>query len=455
MAAESPASWQNRLQDILGNTGVCFEPDERYNSVWSELSPTALALPETREQVCELVRLVRAEDLKIAPFGRGTKLRLGGAGPPIDLAISLERLNRVCDYPASDLTVSVEPGLLIRDLETTLEAKGQMLPLDVPFADLATVGGTIAANLNGSRRLAYGSWRDIVLGVQFVTAEGKLAKGGGKVVKNVAGYDIPKLFIGSLGTLGVMTEITFKVFPVAPASVTVAMHFASAATASRAALRILNSPLTPQALDIVEAPASSFAGGAFENAPFVLVAGAAGPEEVLARYVRELPALVRAEGLVRFEILRGSEQRATWNAIQETTPAFLSKHPDGIVVKASFPLMEMGSYVERASAAAAEQGLAHSSLTRAGSGIVYCYLRPEAQQDRASFESSLVKASDTLLCAAETAGGRAIVEWCPSALKSKMNLWGTLGDDFAWMRRLKSALDPQSIFSPGRYYGGI
>jgi len=455
MTKISSETWKQKLEGILGTGNLSFQPDGRHEGLWASLSPKAVAIPENREQVCELIRLASSERLRVLSFGSGTKLRLGGIPQPVDLAISLERLNKICDYPASDLTISAEAGVPIRAMSATLTAKGQMLPLDVPFAERATIGGTIAVNINGPRRLAYGSWRDIVLGVQFVTAEGKLAKGGGKVVKNVAGYDIPKLMIGSFGTLAVILEITFKVFPIPPASLTIALQFPSAELAAQAALRIVHSALLPQALDLADSRAGALVNHPeLSSAPCTLLAGVAGPEPVLERFERELPALVRPQSLERFKLYRGEDESKLWNAIQEMPAAFLKAHPGGMVVKASIPLSKTGGFIQKGRAICDEQGLAHATLARAGSGIVYLHLWPESvEQDIVN--RPLVTASDRLIREAEMLGGRAIVEWCPSELKSNVNLWGTLGDDFTSMRQLKAALDSQKILNPGRFYGGI
>ena len=388
---------------------------------------------------------------------------MGGGGAPVDLTLSLERLNRVCDYPSSDLTITVEAGLPARELAETLAAKGQMLPLDVPFADHASIGGTIAANMNGPRQLAYGTWRDIVLGMQFVTAEGTLVKGGGRVVKNVAGYDIPKLLIGSMGTLGVMVEITLKVFPVPPATMTLAMQFGSARDVALAASQILHSPLLPQALDLVDAKGGAGAGvtalaPALLEAPFTLLAGIAGPELVLARFERELPELAHraagSGGLQRYICLRGEQESSLWNAIGQLTPSFLSAYTNGVVVKAALPLDRLGDYLTQAPHLCEASGVSIAMLARAGSGIVYSHLYPKAAGASASSEK-ICQASEKLVREAESVGGRAVVEWSPSELKSRINLWGTAGDDLQWMRKLKAALDPQGILNPDRFYAGI
>ena len=451
-------SWTKKLEEIVGPANVSYQPDWFRERAWDGPVPQATAFPATREQVCEVLRLADADRLKVILAGQGTKQRMGGACQGIDLVLSLARLNRIIDYPASDLTISVEAGLPIRELAATLAAHGQMLPLDIPFSDQATVGGAIATNSTGPRRFAYGSWRDIVLGVHFVTAEGKLAKGGGKVVKNVAGYDLPKLLIGSCGTLAVIVEVALKVFPIPPGTATFVLGFATADQAFQASRRILNSPLIPQALDFVDSAAGELAKETSALAsPCNLLVGVAGQDVVVERFQRELPSVVRAHGahgLANVLALRDEQESSLWRAIQELTPTFLNAHPNGVVVKASLPLNRMGHFIARAQEVASGYSLSIANLARAGSGIVYCHLWSGADT-RSAGPEPVVKASEFLLAEAERLGGRAIIEWCPTELKSKINLWGTLGDDFPWMRQVKAALDPLGILNPGRFYGGI
>lgn len=422
--------------------------------------------PASRDQVCEILRAASAKRQTLLPVGHGTKLAMGGWERSVDAALSLERMNRILDYPASDLTVTVEAGLPIPHLAEALAEKRQCLPLDIPFADSATVGGAIAANSSGPLRLAYGTWRDFVLGMQFVTADGKLAKGGGKVVKNVAGYDIPKLLIGSQGTLGVIVEVTLKVFPRPAATATLAFGFGSAEQAAQAARAILGSQMLPQALDLLDSAAAGMAGlAALCDVPFTLLAAAAGSEAVLARFERDLPALAGSFRPVSVATYRGPQEAFLWNGIREMTPLFLTEHTSGVVIKASLPFTPLGGFIAQVRRTAEQQGLSAAISSRAGSGIVYAYLwAPRTIEtglpavDAPVGESAIVPfaaAIEVLLGAAEQGGGRAIVEWCPAAWKGKLNLWGTLGDDFAWMRKIKAALDPQGILSPGRFYGGI
>jgi len=393
----------------------------------------------------------------VAPAGNFTKQRMGGTPLDIDLVISLRGLNRVTDYQTADLTVTVEAGLRLDALAAALGARGQMLPLDAPFtAAGATIGGLMATNSSGPRRLGYGSARDMAIGVHFVTSDGMLVKSGGKVVKNVAGYDMIKLLVGSFGTLGIITGATFKVFPDARSSATFVLGFSTVQQALQARNRILNSALIPQALDFVDAGAADWLQeDALSASPFSLVAGVAGPEPMVERVRRDLPLLVHAAGVKTVSCLTGESEQNLWSAIRELTPTVLARWPGAAIVKASVPLSQVGNLIERALQIASKNRLALATLARAGAGIVYCYFRPESDQDSASWIEHICKACESLLGEAGRLGGSAVIEWCPSEVKKKISLWEPLGDDFPMMRRLKAQLDPAGILNPGRLYGRI
>ena len=445
-------SWVKRLAEIVGDEYLAVDT-ARLDSRWPGAPPKAFARPANREQVCELLRLAHGERLKVAAAGSLTKQRLGGVPRAIDFIVSLERMNRIADYQPADLTVTVEAGVRMADLTATLRNERQMLPLDPPFGAQATVGGVIATNGSGPRRLAYGSVRDMVLGIHFVTGDGTGAKSGGKVVKNVAGYDVAKLLIGSLGSLAIVTDVTFKTFPILPASRTLVCGFESAGQALGAAQRILHSPFAPQALDLLDREAWELLPMRFRpSSPFVLAIGTAGPEPVVERMGREIPALLQSDGPAEVVRLAGPEESDVWGAIQELTPSFLGTRGNGVVIKSSVVITRIEEVVAAAQRTASKNGLASATLARAGTGVVYSYLCPRTEP---AAEGALASASESIIRQTEQLGGRAIVEWAPANVQEKTNIWGTLRDDFAIMQRLKAQFDPQGILNPGRFYGGI
>ncbi len=279
--------------------------------------------------------------------GNFTKDRIGGPLSRADQTISTVRLRRLLKYEPRDLTISVEAGMPWAELERTLAEQGQMLPLDPAFGmgdSGATVGGVIAANQSGPLRRQYGTARDMVIGMTFVTLEGQEIRTGGNVVKNVAGLDMGKLMIGSYGTLAAITSVNFKVFPIPPASRTFVMEFSTAAEAFAERDRILRGQMPPAAIDLVNWPSH-----------FHLLIRAMGTPAVVERFTREF-ANARA--------FDGAEEAELWREVRSFTPKFLDANPGGIVLAMPCSLSEMRSVVE---------DLHVPFLARAGSGVVYAH----------------------------------------------------------------------------------
>jgi glycolate oxidase FAD binding subunit len=280
--------------------------------------------------------------------GAFTKDRLGGTlfRDPAAV-ITTARLNRILQYEPRDLTISVEAGLPWRDLQEELRKHNQMIPLDPPWHDAATVGGVLAANQSGPRRRYYGTARDCVIGMTFATLEGQLLRTGGIVVKNVAGLDLAKLLIGSWGTLAAIAVANFKVFPIPPATRTFVFSFPDLAAAIAARDRIVRSVLQPAAMDLLNPAAAERIG----RAGWILALQAGGNRAVLDRYRRELPAAAVVEDDAPF-----------WRSIREFTPDFFAAHPRASQHKRSTTLSEQP---------AAIAALPGPVVARAASGVSY------------------------------------------------------------------------------------
>src|SRR5262249_54058090 len=177
------------------------------------LGPMPVSLPESLMEVSALVREISSKDQAIYALGGRTMLDYGLPPTRAGIAIDLTELNQVIDYPARDMTVTVQAGITIAKLQELLATENQRLPIDVPLAEQATLGGAIATNISGPRRYGFGTFRDYVIGISVVNDEGQQVKAGGRVVKNVAGYDLCKLHVGALGTLGIITQVTLKLRP--------------------------------------------------------------------------------------------------------------------------------------------------------------------------------------------------------------------------------------------------
>jgi glycolate oxidase FAD binding subunit len=298
-----------------------------------------------------------------------------------------------------------------------------MVPLDPPFAASATVGGVIAANCSGPRRRLYGTARDLVIGMQFATLEGKLVQSGGMVVKNVAGLDMGKLMIGSFGTLAAVTVVNFKLTPLPEVERSFLLPFQTLGEAIAARNGILSGPLQPAAIDLLN-PA---AGASVGKQAWLLAIRAGGNAEAVDRYEREFAPL--ADGVA----LENAQHEALWAHIREFTPRFLAAHPDGAVVRASCTLKEVEAEVA---------SFGGPALARAGSGVCYGYF------------ANVAKAAEWIRLSAGRPA-KAVVEFSPDDAKHQLELWPSPGADFEMMRQVKNMFDLANLLNRGRLYGRI
>ncbi len=377
--------------------------------------------PQTPQELAAALGEAAAAGRTIALGGRFTKLAMGGPLAEADATLSTAGLTRVRAYEPRDLTVSVEAGLSYVALSELLARDRLMLPLDPPFASQATLGGIVAAATCGPRRRLYGAPRDVVIGMEFATLEGKLIQSGGMVVKNVAGLDLGKLMIGSFGTLAAIAVVNFKLFPIPPCARTFVLRFERLEDAVRARDGILRSVLTPAAVDLLNPRAAAQVG----RDGWLLGVQAVGNAAVIERYGRELPDA---------EPLEGDAEAAFWRGIREFTPEFLEANPAGAVVRVSATLSQVPPVMGSLDA---------SAVARAGTGVCYGYFA-EARAAQVWIEESC-----------RPAGRKAVVEFAPPNLKRGLTLWPDPGPDLEVMRRVKRMFDPGNLLNPGRLYGRI
>ncbi len=356
--------------------------------------------------------------------GSGTKDYVGEM-LPTDAVLDTTALAGVVAHVPGDLTVTVAAGTRFAELRLALARAGQFLPLDPPHADAATIGGIIAANSTGFWRSRYGGVRDLLIGTTAVLGDGTIAHSGGRVVKNAAGYDLNKLFVGSLGTLGVLVECTFKVLPVPPVSAGAHAQFARSTDAFAAADAVVRTSARPAALAISGGP-----GGAWE-----LLLQADGDAAPVERTFDLLSQSARAQGT--------SAQRHDGVHAVLATLNEISGRADGMVVRAALPLAAQPAF---ATTAARLEGFAQL-VADAASGIVRVVVRGD---DRLTLE-----AADALFAAARVCGGSARVERRPDSLRGRLRAWGDAEPAGLFlMRRLKEAFDPRGILEPGRSAAG-
>lgn len=377
--------------------------------------------PQTAAELAEAMGTVGARLETVNLAGGCTKRMMAGAVESSDVSITTAGLDRLLAYDPRDLTISVEAGMRWCELTRLLAASRQIVPLDPPFADGATVGGVVAANCSGPRRRLYGTARDCVIGMRFATLDGRLVESGGMVVKNVAGLDMAKLLVGSFGTLAAIASVNFKAAPLPERERSFLLAFGSLEDAMAARGALLQSVLQPAAVDALNPAAAARVG----REGWVLAVQAGGNAAALQRWEREIAALGAAEAL------EGPREAALWRAIREFVPAHVAAVPEGAVARVSSTIAEVAGVMALAPGAA---------LARAGSGVTY-----------ACFDDCAAAAA----WAAEARGHgfQAVVEFACEDRKRTLDLWPSPGGDFDLMMRVKRLFDPRGILNRGRMYG--
>ena len=424
------------------------------------LTPAAVVEPTDAKELVEIVRWARPHRAALIPATSGCYLPIGNPPAAADVAVSLARLNRVLHYDPGDLTLTVEAGAPLAAVEATLREQKQFLPAMTAYFERAAVGGLVAVNASSPLRFAYGTWRDFIVGMKFVSGEGKLVKTGGRVVKNVAGYDLSKLLIGSLGTLGIITEINFKCFPLPAQTGTFIAGFQELDAALKLRDLIVHSVLQPTVIELLDSAAARLVTSALPaaeaaglNNEWMLLVAASGVDTVIARYQQELERRARAAGAASFVAHTGEHPDTLWAGVRELIATAREKNPAATIVKTTLPLTGIGPFLAKARQVAARYELPCAASAHAGSGIAYIYLLPPAEMADAA--RRMAQAATEMVHAGNNLGGRTTVPWCPTEVKRDVNPWGPIRDDFPLMQKLKAQFDPDRILNPGRFVGGL
>jgi glycolate oxidase FAD binding subunit len=376
------------------------------------LSTSPYASPSSTEEAADLLR--DAGERRVVIRGAGTKQDWGGTLREPDLVLDTRGLTGIVEHAAGDLIVVVRAGTPMAELRAHLAAKGQQLALDEQFGG-ATVGGTIAANVSGPRRMLYGTARDLVIGLTVVLADGTVAHSGGKVVKNVAGYDLGKLFTGSYGTLGLITQLTFRLHPVPPSSAFISRRVPDI---GRALAEIRRTQVVPSAVEIDSATGE------------------------VAVLVEGTPAGVAARSAALTEIL--GDEPGTPGGERGTPggrPDWWGRYPwepGGTGIKVTAALSRIPDLLTT--------GIALRGS--AGTGVLYAGSSPDTPPEE------VAAVLDRLRVAARDAGGHAVVLTAPPPVRERVDLWGPV-DGLALMWRVKQQFDPGGVLAAGRFVGGI
>ena len=433
------------LVQIVGETGLL--PDDQLNRYAIDgIDPQVVVLPTSTHEIQEVLGYATDSGLSVMPAGSGTKLGVGNPPKQVDLVLSTSRLDQVLEYEPADLTVTVEAGIRLAVLQAKLAEHGQYFPLDPPYADRCTIGGITATNASGPSRLRFGSARDLVLGMRVVQSSGTVVKSGGKVVKNVAGYDLNKLYLGSFGTLGVITEISLKLQPLPEIERTISLTFADIGEAVNAASEISGSQLLPTFLNL-------FVNGAplTDRPEPCLLIGLDGHPETVEWQIDSVKTIAQQNGAIGVGVYEGQRQQE----LQEAMCAF----PEGsstastVISRANLRMTDAGDFVNTTLRVNESAPWRVRTMGLMGNGVVYVIFSdfPDDEVLGQRMAATVASLRDT----AANVGGNLIVESAPTALKRQIDVWGPVGRSFELMKAIKTKLDPIGLLNVGRFVGGI
>ena len=472
-----------RLAGIVGHEHIKTDPEAVNDYVVDKMEPKAVLFPKNTQQVSQVVEIANSENLSIVVRGSGSKMAMGNPPKRLDLVVCTSRMNKMIDVDTANLTITVEAGVKFRDIQARLATEedrcylpledlsteadeeicsdrshsGSFLPIDPSYADVATIGGVIATNSSGPRRLLYNLPRDVILGVKLVTPTGAIAGAGGKTVKNVSGYDTSKLVVGSMGSLGILCEMTFKLLPLPEEMETMLISFDSFGDASELADSIFNSRLIPAAIEVMNGTTYTRlkVGDApgFEPGQYVVAVGIEAFHEAVKRMVTEISKMAGTLGARSQASFEGHAHQRFWLAVSDLDPTLAGNFPGLVQAKLNYPILEWRAIFEFADRILSENKIEHTILAHAGSGVCLISLLLD-QSDRASMDQVVEVMGQLLDRSCETSGNLVITR-VPTDIKRNLKIWGEQGPDFIIMKRLKEELDPLGIMSPGRFVGGL
>jgi glycolate oxidase FAD binding subunit len=394
--------------------------------------------PTSVEDACRTVREQVALGHAVYPQGGRTALGYGGVPRRPGVAINTTGISRLIDYPFADMTITVEAGMTLSALRATLAEKHQRVLVDAPDPETATVGGIYATNTSGPRRFAAGRPRDQIIGVSFVTSEAVVVKGGGRVVKNVAGYDFPKLLTGSMGTLGIITQMTLKVRPIPEASALIWVPFWNPKSLADTLDQLNKSGTRPVAVEFLNGSGARTVGHGL-GLPTGSGILAIGYEDNASSVRWQIDRLKSELGRNDIAILEGVDARPLWEALTD----FQAVKSGPVSFAANLRPSSVASFVE------ALDPQRWSAQAQAGNGIVRAHAQGEWTLDGMTQQIKKFQALAT------RDGGNLILARCPTPWKESLQVWGEPRPDWAIAERVKAALDPHAAMNPGRFVGRI
>jgi glycolate oxidase FAD binding subunit len=429
-AAVSPDKILHRLREMFGEDRAVVAANDDFR-VDDEPS-RVVAFPHNVEELSEVLKLASDERWRIIPAGAGTWLEMGNRPRQFHLIVSTAKMNRVIEYEPADLTATVEAGCALASFNKNAAEHRQFIPLD-PFGDeRSTIGGVIATASAGPLRCAYGTPRDWLIGIRVVHADGGVTRAGGKVVKNVAGYDLCKLYAGSFGTLAVIAEMSFKLRALPPVEKTLVFYSNDVNSLCALLARVNDSDVQPAAMELISP--SHDLSLALENNQFALALRFLNEAEAVDSQIEEATKLGSD---FKHTVLSEADAGAFWRGYRESETS--SK------IVSSLRLSALPADLP---AALADVDLTLPEINwraHAANGVIRIHAETGIEPGRVV----------ELRKRAQSRGGQLVILRAPNAIKEQLDVWGEVGQTANLMRALKEKFDPQAQLNPGRFVAGI
>ncbi len=448
--AQDKQAFYQKLSEIVGAKNILTGEKATAPYTVDGIPTKAVAFPASTEQVAHIVRAANESRTTLVPWGGGSRQQTGPCLEAADTVVCLKNMNQIIEFDASNFTVQIQAGMVNGELQKQLAKENLFFPLDPFHMERSTIGGEIATNASGPRRTMYGLVRDLVLGVTVVSPTGDIIHTGGKTMKNVAGIDLCRMYIGSWGTLGIITEAVLRLFPTPEASTGLYITFSDPEDAFRMVGRLLNSPLTPSAIELVDSVAgynvAETVGSSLNNGEVLLIVNSEGTKGDVARHRKDIASLAEANKAKTTITLEGEKASRAWAAYCDVHEAMLGAGPATFQGKASVPISKLGDMVQQVKKISASHGVKTGMTTHCGSGILYTYLTDEVEK--------LVNVTGVLKKAAAGLGGFFLVESAPLSFRKEMSVLPPRSD-YRLMRRLRTEFDPRNVLNRGRLVGGL
>ena len=445
---ENSRALHDELKQVVGESSILSE-EQVAAYTFDGYIPKAVVLPTSVQEMQEVLQFAVERNLSVMPAGAGTKLGIGNLPQKVDVVLATTPLNSVVEYEPADLTVTVEAGIRLKDLQTELAKHRQYLALNPPYADRCTIGGIVATNASGSFRLRHGTARNQVLGLRVVRADGTVVKSGGKVVKNVAGYDLNKLYIGGFGTLGIITEVTLKLSPIPVQQAILTADFQDIQDATDTGLAIVGSQTLPMFVNLfvnadpthakIETPTD-------EDKP-MLVVGFGGDPETVAWQLTQCQGIMEQNGAIGVTIVKDESLQHLQEAVQEFSAE--NKNTERVVAKLNLKRTDLTEFAAQIVEANWANDVQIMALL--GSGVLYVTIPVASDTDYPSLAKALTQLRQTAM----SQQGNLIIEVAPPELKRHIDVWGSVEGTLSLMKQIKAKFDPTGLLNPGRFVSSI